>query len=129
MIRHAPMGTIRRPSDSGSRVTEATSFIQCINGREPQIHDLWYMDLDGISCKVHYSALLKFPAGTIGEFVTDNLAENGSRIDIIGQLYVNDSVQFLGFTDQSGGSGWLFIYNLLACIKFTGKGSGNYYNQ
>ena len=29
------MGNIRRPSDSGSRGTNTTAFIQCINGREP----------------------------------------------------------------------------------------------
>ena len=38
MISHAPMGTIRRPLGSGSGGTDATDFIQCINGRYPQIN-------------------------------------------------------------------------------------------
>ena len=61
--------------------------------------------------------------------MTNYLAENGRLIDIIGQLSVNDSVQFLGLSDQSWGSGLLFIANLLAQVKYTGWGSANNYNQ
>ena len=68
------MGTIRRPSDSVSGVTEATAFIQCINDREPQIHELWCLGLDGIGRKVCPTARVEATAGTIGEFVTNYLA-------------------------------------------------------
>ena len=37
MICRAKMGTIYRPSVSGSVGTEATVLIQCINGQEPYI--------------------------------------------------------------------------------------------
>ena len=95
------MGTIRRPSDSSRGGTEANAFIQCINGREPQNHELWCLDLDGINSEVHPTVHVDFLAGTVGDFVTDYLDKNGSRIDIIGKLSVNNGVQFLGLSDQS----------------------------
>ena len=129
MIRRSPMGTIYRPSYSGSGGTEATAFIQCINGREPQIHELWCLCLDRICRKVHSTAYVEVPAGTIRYFVTDYIAKNGRQIPIIGQLSVNGSVQFLGLTDQAWGSGFPFITNLLARVESTGWGSPNNYNQ
>ena len=65
------MVTIRRNLDSGSRGTEATYFIQCINGQEPHIHEFWYMGLGGIIHEVHPVACVEVPAVTVGEFVTD----------------------------------------------------------
>ena len=59
----------------------------------------------------------------------DYLAGNGRRIQIIGQLYINNSVQFLGVFDKGGGSGLLFICSLQAPIEVTEWGSGNYSNQ
>ena len=67
--------------------------------------------------------------GTFGDFVTDNLAENGFLIPIIGQLSVNDIVQFLGLSDQSWGNGLSFITNLLAHAEATGWVSFNNSNQ
>ena len=69
--------------------TEATAFIKCINGRDPQINELWCLGLDGICRKVHTKARVEVPSGTVGEF----------GIKIIGQLSVNNSVQFLGLSD------------------------------
>ena len=61
--------------------------------------------------------------------MADYLAENGCIIDIIGQLSVNDSVQFFGLSDQAWGSGFPFIFNVMACVGGTGWFSGNYSNQ
>ena len=80
MIRHNPMKSIQRPSDSGSGITEATAIIQCVDGREPHIHDLWYLGFNGISRKVCNTSQVDFTAGTIGEFVTNYLSENRYRI-------------------------------------------------
>ena len=95
MIRRAPIRVIHRPSDSDSRGTDPTAFIQCINGRDPQIHKLWWLGLDRICRVVHPTARAEVPARTIREFVTNYLAENGRQILIIRQLSVNWSVQFL----------------------------------
>ena len=119
------MDTTRRRLDYGIRGTEATAF----NQYTTQIHELWYLGLDGISCKVHPTARVEVPDGTIGEFVTDYLVENRCQIYIIAQLSINDSVQFLGLSDQSGGSELPFIANLLYQVEDTGWGSANNSNQ
>ena len=119
------MGTIHRPYDSGSRGTEVTAFIQCINGRDPQIDELWCLGLDGIICKVHPTAHAYVTDGTVRDFFTYYLAENECKIDIIGKISVNDRVQFLGFSEKAWGSGLPFICNLLALIEATGWGSGH----
>ena len=69
------------------------------------------------------------PAETIGEFVTYYFAENGRRIEIIGQLSANGSVQFLGLAGPTWGTGMLFIYNLKDPGDHTGSVSANSYNQ
>ena len=91
------MGTIRRPLGYGNGGTQSNALIQCIKGQEPQIHKFWCLGLDGICCKVHPTACGEVPAGTVGDFFTDYLAENGRQIPIIGQLSINNSVQFLHF--------------------------------
>ena len=65
------MGSIRRPSDSGSGINKATALIQCVDGREPHIHDLWYLVLDGISCGGFTTAQVEVTDGTVGEVVTN----------------------------------------------------------
>ena len=69
------MGTNRRPLDSGSGGSEATDFIQYINGQEPQIHELWCLSLDVISCKTHPTVGVDVVAETVGEFETNYLAK------------------------------------------------------
>ena len=73
MVRPAPMGTIHRPSDYGSRGTDTTAFIQCNNGQELLINKLWCLGLDWICHKVHPTALVDIPGGTIRELVTNYL--------------------------------------------------------
>ena len=68
------MGTILSPSYSGSGGTEATAFIQSINGQEPQIHELWCLHLEGICLKVNPTARVEVQDGTVGDFVTNYLA-------------------------------------------------------
>ena len=109
MIQRAPMGSILRPSNPGNGSTEDTTFIQFVDGRDPQIHELWCLGLENISRKVHPTAQVEVVDITFGEFVTNYLAENGLRIHIIGQLSVNDSVYFLGVRNQAWGRGFMFI--------------------
>ena len=77
------MGYIRRSSDSGSGGTEDTKFVQCVDGGETQIHKLWCLGLDNITQEVHLTERVEVGAGTVGEFTTNYLAENGRRIPII----------------------------------------------
>ena len=61
-----------------------------------------------------------FP-GTYVEFVMEYLTTNGRRILIIGQSYINGSVQFTGFPEVWGSS-MPYIYNDI--IPDTNRGSG-----
>ena len=80
MIRRAPMGYIRRTSDPGSRSSGDTTFIQCVDSRGTQIHEVWSLSLDGIIRKVHPTERVEVLSGTVGEFMTDDSDENGHRI-------------------------------------------------
>ena len=96
------MGSILRSSAYVIRITEATAFIQCVDVQEPHIDEFWCLGLDRISRKLHSTAQVEVTHGTVGEFVTNHLAENGRIIQITRKLSVNDSVQFWGMPDQ----GW-----------------------
>ena len=123
------MGFVHRHSNPGSGSTEYTAFIQCVDCQEPQIHELWCLVLGNITSEVHPTAQVEVIDGTIEEFVTDYLAKNGRKIQIIRKLSVNDSVQLLGVIAQSWGGLFPFIFNLKAPVEATGWVIGNYYNQ
>ena len=124
MIRRAPMGNTRRPSNYGSRGPETGAFIQCANGLEPQIHELWCCSIDGICREVHLTARVDIPAGTVRYFVTEYLSENRWRNQIISKLLINGSVQFFGLS-QIWGSGLPYIFNIWAHVEATGWGSSS----
>ena len=129
MIRRAPMGDIHSTSASGSRGTVPGAFIQCVNGRETQIYKLWCWDVDGICRKVHPTASVDIPAGTLGEFVTNSLSRNGWHNQAIGELLNNGRVQFIGLF-EIWGSGLLYRSNLLGHVEATGwDSSSNDSNQ
>ena len=75
------------------------------------MHEVWSLGLEGIICKVHPTVQVEVPAGTVGEFVNNYLAENGRRIQIIGQLSINRSAQFLVVPTQALGHGLPFPCN------------------
>ena len=129
MTQRTPTRFIRRPLDYGTGSADGTDFIKCIDGQESQIHEFWCLGLDRIIRKVHPTVQVEVNSRTVGDFVTNYLAENGRRIKIIGQLYTNDSVQFLGFPVQSCGTVMPFIYTLQAPCELIGWGIANNYNQ
>ena len=75
------------------------------------------------------TAQLEVGAGNMGGFTTNYLAENGRRIPIIGKLYINGSIQFLGIPDFFGGNGLSFIKNLKSPTDSTGWGHGDTSNK
>ena len=86
------MGYIRWTLNPGSGSIKDTAFIQCVDVQESQIHELWCLGLDNITREVHPTAQLEVVTGTVGEFVTNYVSENGRRNQIIGKLSVNDSI-------------------------------------
>ena len=59
------------------------------------IHELWCHRIDGIYPKVHPTARIDIPSGTIEEFITKYLSDNRCRNWIIGEISINGSIQFI----------------------------------
>ena len=129
MIRRRPVVSIFWPSDYGSGVTEDTKLIQYVDSREPQLHKMWCLGLDNFTCKIQLTVQVEVGAGTVGEFTTNHFAENGHIIRIIGQLYINGSVQFLGITNFFWNSGLLFILKNQAPTVPSGWGNSDTTNR
>ena len=115
--------------DSGSGVTEDIEFIQSVYGREPQLHETWCLGLDNITSKIHPTAWLEVGTGTVREFTTNHLAENGCIISIIDKISINRSVQILGIPNFVRNSGLSFIEKLKDPTVPNSWGHANTTNQ
>ena len=113
MTRRIPVGPICCPYDSGSGGTKVLEFIQYVDGQDPQMHEIWCVDSNGITREVHPTAQVDVGAGVVGHFLSHYLAENGRRIPIIGQISINGSVKLLGIPSFYRTSGLMFTENLL----------------
>ena len=129
MIWRRPMGSIRQPLNPGISSTKDTAYIQCVDGRESQIHKLWCLGLDNITREVHPTAQVEVVAGLVEDFTTNYLARKRRIILIIYQLYINGGVQFLGIPDFFGRSGLSFLLNLQAPAEPTCWINGETSNQ
>ena len=96
------MGSIYWTSDPVIGGTDDTKFIHCVDGQVPQIHELWFLQLDNITQTVHPTTQVEVGAGTVGEFTTNYLSENGHIIPIIRKLSINRNVHFWVFLILSG---------------------------
>ena len=70
-------------------------------------HELWCQGIDGICCKVHSTLRIEIPDGTIGKLITEYFSENGRRIRIIGEIFINGRVQFIGLLKKWE---WISVY-------------------
>ena len=99
------MGSICQISDSVCGGNKDVEFIQCVDGREPQINEMWCLGSDSVTREIHPTVQVEVGDGTVGQFTTNYLAENGRRIPIIGQLSINRIVKLLGIPDFVRNSG------------------------
>ena len=122
MARREPVGYIRQPSNSGSGDAEVPEFIQCLDVREPQVHEVWDFGDNGVARQVHPKARVDVGAGVVGELLSDYLTESGRRISILGRVFIHVSVKWLGVPDfhRTGGPFW--TANLLAPRSSWGYG-------
>ena len=51
--RRESVGDIRWPSDSGDGKKYRPEFIRCVDGRQPEIHEVWTVGEDDFSPEVH----------------------------------------------------------------------------
>ena len=66
MPRGKPDGVIRQPFRSGNRGEDRIDFVRCVDGREPQIQELWSFVEDWITREVH-----TFACVDVGDFSKD----------------------------------------------------------
>ena len=123
------MGSIWPPSYSGSGGTKDVDYIRCINGRDPQIHKMWCLGSDSITQKIHPTARVEVGSGTVGQFMTNYLDENGRIIPTICQISINGSVKLLSIPDFFINSGLSLIDHLQAPTTTSGWGHTNTSNQ
>ena len=96
MTRRKPVGFIHQPSNSGSEDKYGLEFIRCVDGREPQIHELWFFAEDGITREVHPFARIDFGGFSEDCFHTAYATEIGRRVFIYGRKCINGSIEWFG---------------------------------
>ena len=87
------MSDIKRPYDYGDWDTDIRVFIQCANDRDTMDHKLWSFGLNVLVYDVHPTAWVDIPTGTGGEFIVEYCTIDRRLYVIIGQYYVNWSIQ------------------------------------
>ena len=87
--------SICRHSDSGIGDEDGPKFIQCVDGRKPQIHEVWTFSEDGVTCEIHPTEWVDVGAGFVSEFVTNYLTPSWRRISTFGENSINGTIQFL----------------------------------
>ena len=96
MTRHKQVGVIRQPFRSGKGREDRIEFVHCVEGWEPQIHELWSFAKDGITREVH-----PFTGVNVGDlsgdcFQTHYMTEEARRVTIFFQKSINASIEWLG---------------------------------
>ena len=124
MVRWDPVDSIDSPSNSGNNDAEGPEFIQCVDGREPQIHEVWTFGEDGVTREVHPTAQLDVVSGLVGEFATNYLTVICCRFPMFGINSINVSVEWLGVPDFHRIDGPALTDNILdPCPSWVDGGS------
>ena len=53
------------PSDSGCGYSDRSNFIRCVDGREPEVDEVWILGEDGVDPKVHPTAQVDVDVGVV----------------------------------------------------------------
>ena len=77
------------------------------------MHEVWASSSDGVMHEVLPTAQVYVRAGVVGDFSSDYLNEIGHRVPIIGQIYMNGNVEYLGITEFYGTGGPFWVDNIL----------------
>ena len=93
------------------------------------MHEIWCFGYDGITCEVYPTARVDLGSGVVGQFLSDHLAENGRRILILGQIFINGSVKLVGTPNFHINSGLMYTDNLLDTQDNTCWGDGGTSNH
>ena len=66
MAAEEPVGSMCHQTNSGSGEEDGPEFIRCVDGRQPQIHEVWNFGKDNVMREVHLTARVDVGAGFIG---------------------------------------------------------------
>ena len=104
---------MRCRANFGSGGEYGTKFFRCVDGRQPQIHEVWTFAEDGVTREVHLTARVDVSAGFVGEFDSDYLTPSWRRVPMFGRIYINGSVEWLGVPDFLRNDELTWTLNLL----------------
>ena len=64
-----PVGDIHWRSNSGSGDEDGLEFIRCVDGRDPQVHEVWIFGEDGVTPEIYLTALVDVGDVIVGKFL------------------------------------------------------------
>ena len=76
-------------SNCGCGDTDKSKFIRCVEGRDPEVDEVWIQGEDSITPEVHPTARVDVEAGVVCEFVTNYLTKNGFKTSIFCKKSIN----------------------------------------
>ena len=71
-----PVGAISWPSDSCCGDSDRFHFICCVDGREPEVNEVWILGEDGVTLEFYPTAQVDVGAVIVGDFATHYINEN-----------------------------------------------------
>ena len=71
MASQETVGSIDHPYNSHSGGAEGPKFIRCVDGREPQIHEVSTFSENDVTRELHPTARVDVGAKFVGEFVNN----------------------------------------------------------
>ena len=114
MAKREPVGFIRQSSGYGSGDKEGPKFIRCVDGRQPEIHEVWNFGEDSVIPEVHLTACIDVGA-LVGEcFAINYCSLTWHRIPMLGRNSINGSVELLGVPNFLRTDGPPWTLNILA---------------
>ena len=69
------------------------------------MHEVWCFGSNSSTREFHPAAQVYVGAGAVGQFLSNYLTENGRIIPILGQIFINGSVEYMRIPDfhRAGG--------------------------
>ena len=74
-----PVGATHWPSDSSCGDADISKCIRCVDGRNPEVNEVWVLGEDGVTPEFHPTAQVDVDAGVVCKFATNYLTENGLK--------------------------------------------------
>ena len=115
------VASVRWKSNYGSGDEDGPEFIGCVDGQQPQIHEVWTFCEDSVTREVHPKVRVDVVAGFVGDFNTNYLTPSWFRVPMFGKISfmeISSGLRFLtsgGPMDRLG----LPIYLLLILVGET----------